>query len=426
MMNFGSRPFILHAAAACLLAAVSPAQTVPCGAGTGSPPHPAAKSAGEDAPLFTLPEDAALQEFAASPDLLHWALVYAGRKVNAHLEGKPETLKANATVVHDATVVGSYPDVAPFSLRLSEGGTSVAFTVVKWRSWTVPLYWVVRNGTRFTGSGTYTEEVEFHELGHPWLSPDGSRVAYLLVLKGKRRVMVDETAVFTSKDARLERPWSPDGKQVTLIARKDGEDKLVVDGKTLASAADIRLLRAPSTYIASSGGEDALIVDGKPCARHAEILGAVFSMSGDRIALSVRDDGGRAGVVLLDESCKAVGTWGEDEWTDILSIRLSDDGRHLFYAARTTSGTLAASLEGPVILGCGSDIDFDSVAISSGPPKAAAWTVPEAGGQVLCVNGKPSGRWDRIELPLVFSAGGSKVLFHAWKDDVLFLAVAPL
>jgi hypothetical protein len=426
MMNFGSRPSILHAAAACLLAAVSPAPPVPGGAGTGAPPLPAVKSAGKDAALFTLPGDAALQEFTASPDLVHWALVYTGRKVSAHLEGKPKTLKANATVVHDATVVGSYPDVAPFSLRLSEGGTAVAFTVVKWRSWTVPLYWVVRNGTRFTGNGYYTEEVEFHELSHPWLSPDGSRVAYLLVLKGKRRIMVDETAIFTSKDARLTRPWSPDGKQVALIARKDGEDKLVVDGKTTASAADIRLLRAPSTYIAREGGEDALVVDGKPCARHAAIQGAVFSASGGRIALSVRDDGGRAGVLLLDETCKVVGTWGEDGWTDILSIRLSDDGKRLFYAARTASGTLTASLEGPEILGCGPDIDFDSVAITSGPPEATAWTVPEAGGQVLCIDGKPSGRWDRIELPLAFSPDGSKVLFHAWKDDVLFLASAPL
>ena len=425
-MNFSSRPTLLHAAAACLLAAVSPATPVPGGAGAGAPPPPAVKSAVKATALFTLPEDAALQEFASSPDLVHWALVYTGRKVSAHLGGKPKSLKANATVVHDAAVVGSYPDVAPFSLRLSEGGSSVAFTVVLWRSWTVPLYWIVRNGARFTGSGTYTEEVEFHELAHPWLSPDGSRVAYLLVLKGKRRVMVDESDVFTSKDARLTRPWSPDGKQVALIARKDGEDKLVVDGKTTASAADIRLLRAPSTYIAREGGEDALVVDGKPCARHAEILGAVFSASGGRIALSVRDDGGRAGIVLLDKTCQEVGAWGEDAWTDILSIRLSDDGKRLFYAARTASGALTASLDKPVILGCGPAIDFDSVAIASGSPGAAVWTVPEAGGQVLCIDGKPSGRWDRIELPLAFSADGSKVLFHAWKDDVLFLAGAPL
>jgi hypothetical protein len=392
--------------------------------GPGGPPAKGQISGG-NVPLFKLPPDTTIQEFETTADLSAYALVYNRMKVKAHMEGKPKKLQSNATVVHNGTVVGTYPDVIPFSLELSPAGTSVAFGVVQWKTWNLPVYWIVRDGDRFESTGHYTEDVEFKGLAVPWFSPDGGRVAYMISVKKKRRIMVDEECVFSSQHARIENPWSADGKQLALVSFKNGKERLVVDGDAAAAAAALRVVVAPDTYVADDEGEAAFFIDGKACLAAREVHLAAASLSGDRFALSVTDHDGALKVLHVAAPCKTLETWQGEDWREVSDLTLSPDGKRVFFAAHGDGGPDAALLPEPADPVCGKHVLFHSVTLASEPARTA-WIVAIEGKHGLCLDGRLLGTRDRIEAPMAFSTDGKSLTFYAWKKGELFLEKAPL
>jgi hypothetical protein len=394
------------------------------GGGLGSQAVPG-KLVQDTAPLFQLPADTAIQEFAAASDLSSYALVYNRMKVKAHMEGKPKKLQNNATVVHDGAVVGTYPDVVPFSLRLSPDGSSVAFGVVQWKTWNLPVYWFVRDGDRFDGTGHYLEDVEFQGLAVPWFSPDGGRLAYMMAVKGKRRIMVNEDSVFVSQHARLENPWSPDGKHLAVISLKNGLERLVVDGASTAAARAIRIVKAPGTYVADEEAGATFFLDGSACLAGREIHRVAASPSGDRFAISMTDHDGVLKVLHLEAPCRTLETWEGEDWKEVEDLIISSDGRRVFFSARTQSGLADTPLPQHAAAACGGSIIFESVAMASEPARTA-WITAHKGKHGLCLDGKPMGTWDRIETPLVFSKDGKSIAFYAWRKGCLHIEEAAL
>ncbi len=380
----------------------------------------------KNVPLLTLPEDTTLQEFAASADLSAYALVYTRMKVKAHMEGKHKKLQSNATVVHNGTVVGTYPDVIPFSLRMSPDGASVAFGVVQWKTWNLPIYWFVRDGDRFESTGHYTEDVEFRNLAVPWFSPDGGRVAYLIAVKNKRRVMVDEKSVFVSQHARLENPWSPDGQQLALITLKNGQERLVVDGASAAAAGSIRLVEAPDTYVAQDEEGATFFIEGSACVTGREFHSVAASPSGGRFALSMSDHDGNLKVLHLEAPCKTLETWHGGSWKAVEILTLSPDGKRVFFVARRADGSAETSMPEKTMWACGKDVVYKSVTMAA-DPDGTAWIVAHQNKHGLCLNGKLLGTWSRIETPLAFPGNGKGLRFYAWKNRGLYLEkTAPL
>lgn len=372
------------------------------------------------AALFTLPSGSLIQEFTATRDLGGFVFVYNQSKVKAHMKGKLKKITKNATVVHNGNILGSYPDIIPFSLRISPDGHSVTFGVVLWKTWNIPIYWIVKDEEKFSLNGHYTEEIEFGGHAFPWFSPDGSKVAYMISVKDKKRIMINDKKVFMSSQARLENPWSPDGKQFALIARKNNEDKLVVDGKTTASARLIRLLSAPATYIAVDDSGHTLFIDGKKCIEAGRFHEFALSAGSSNIALSMTDGKGAMKVVVISGKCKVLKSWEQDgKCKEIRSLKISEDGKHVFFAASKGPGDgLFFPVDKKLLYGCGKEVMFDS--ITFGPDfSRSAWIVNGTGENILCAGGRKQGKWDRIELPLVFSKDHKTLKMYVWKKGEL-------
>ena len=373
-------------------------------------------------PLSPLENGEYIQEFVATPDLGGFAFVVGKNKqFKSDMAGKHKKAADNAHVIHNGKLIGSYPDIIPYSLRISADGKSVSFSVVLWRTWNVPLYWIVKDGTRIGSSGHYTEDIEFNELAFPWYAPGGSKVAYLIALKKLRHVMIDDKKHFSSATVSMKNPWSSDGKHMACIVTKNNEQRLVVDGKPVFSASKLRLLRSPDVYIGVDESGETLYVENKKCLQASAFQDIVFSKDGDGCAVSAIDDKGKWKVTLLSGGCSVEKTWeGGSDWKDISELGISESGKKVFFAAMGSGGkTLFTPLDKTMLQGCGDPVDYQSVTFAEGS-SATAWIVNEIGKDILCVDGKKYGKWDRIELPLVFDKKSGFIEFFAWSKKSLY------
>ena len=373
-------------------------------------------------PLSSLKDGEHVQEFVATPDLGGFAFVVGrNQQFKSDIAGKHKKTTDNAHVVHNGKLIGNYPDIIPYSLRISADGKSVSFSVVLWRTWNLPLYWIVHDGNKIGSSGHYTEDIEFNELAFPWYSPDGSKVAYLIALKKLRHVMINDKKHFSSATVSMKNPWSSDGKKIAYTVTKNNEQRLVVDGKPVFSAPEIHLLRSPDAYVASGENGETLYVENKKCLQAQAFHDIVFSKNGGGFVVSAVDEKGNWKVTLLSDGCSVEKTWkGGPDWKKISELGISENGKKVFFAARGSGGaTLFTPLDKTMLQGCGGPVDYQSVTFAAGSP-AAAWIVNEIGKDILCVDGKKYGKWDRIELPLVFDKKGGSVMFHAWSNCGLF------
>jgi hypothetical protein len=381
--------------------------------GEGFPP---AKNAG--GPLFTLPGDASVREFTATADLGGFAFVFAGSTVKAHMNGKK---KNHSVLVHNGVNLGAYPDIMPFSLSLSPGGESVLMGVVLWRRWNMPLYWIVKDGEKLGQSGHYNEEMEFKADAPAWFSPDGGRVAYLLSIKDKKHVMIDDEEVHAGRHVVLHNPWSADGKELAFVVGNGGQDRLIAGGRTIAVADEIRLIAAPSSYTARNDDEWTLYIDGAQCMKARSFLEAVFSDDGTSLALALESSAGSIRIVHATRDCKVQETWGNERNIEkIRALSVSPDGTHIFFAAMDGNGKeFFHPLDGQVLHGCGHSVRYDSV-VFAGDSSHTAWIVDGEEQDIVCLDGAHRGAWDRIETPLVFGKSTGSLTFYAWKKRSLY------
>ncbi|GIV95808.1 MAG: hypothetical protein KatS3mg057_0465 [Herpetosiphonaceae bacterium] len=87
---------------------------------------------------------------------------------------------------------------------------------------------------RIEGSGGSTLVATLEDGGPPLdLSPDGSLLAYTLLVDGQRQIGVmdlstGETAVLTSEGENWSPAWSPDGKELAFVSNRDGNLEIYV------------------------------------------------------------------------------------------------------------------------------------------------------------------------------------------------------
>ncbi len=360
-----------------------------------------------------------VQQFEVTPDLKAYALVLTTKDTEGHFNSGSSPTFKNVKVIHNGKVLGSFPAIAPSSLKLSNDGRHVAFTVVTWRKWRLPLYRIIKDDRFLSPAGHYTEEIEFSDIATPWISPDGLKVAYIISVVGKRHVMINETTIFEGSEVRLDRPWSPDGKHFTFVYRKKNRDFLVSNGTLIASGDSIRVLLSPSTYIVGEGEKERLVVGGNPCFEATSIREAVLAESG-KVAVVISNPRGFFEVIVLNEKCESVSTFGSNQrWKAIKGLRISPDGKRVSFLANASSGEV--QFVGPVagaVPPCARSVLAKSMSFAP-HGKSASWIAVSGEKHNLCVNGEKMGQWDRIELPLHYEKKGVALSFFAWRDKIL-------
>jgi len=177
------------------------------------------------------------------------------------------------------------------------------------------------------------ENKQYDRIGeqYPIFSPDSKRVAYIAQQGKKQFAVVDE-----KKGKGYDGIWegslifSPDSKQLAYVAQKGDEQFVVVNGKEgkhyeavgdIAFSPDSKYLG----YVAQKGNKQFVVVDGKEDKQYDNIKSLIFSPDNNKIAY-IATEGDKQFVVVGDKEDK--------QYDSIKFLLFSPDGKRLAYIAK--------------------------------------------------------------------------------------------